>query len=128
MLRIHTRLCQVAITAVALASRGGHGAPSSRSCEYRASEPVLANFSVSVTLPDGGVQSCATLASFDAGSGVGRSLGAEISGWVTEVSGTVFSLDTCATGTGCSPDVYRFVVDSPDLTVTLPLGRQVHAT
>ena len=39
-----------------------------------------------------------------------------------------FSLDTCAVGTGCSPDVYRFAIDAPDLTVNLPLGRQVTAT
>ena len=55
-------------------------------------------------------------------------LSGEVSGWVTELDGTAFSLDTCAAGTGCSPEVYRFAIDSPDLTVTLPLGRQVTAT
>jgi|GEM_PF-2527342 len=126
MLRIHTWVFQAAITAVVLAGCGG--AVGSRTCEYRASQPVLATFSLSVTLPDGGVQSCATLWSSDAGSGGPSPLGGEVSGWVTEVGGTAFSLDTCATGTGCSPEVYRFAIDSPDLTLTLPLGRRVTAT
>ena len=55
-------------------------------------------------------------------------LGGGVSGWVTEVDGTTFSLDTCAAGTGCSPDVFRFAIDAPDLTVTLPMGRQVTVT
>jgi hypothetical protein len=95
---------------------------------YRAGQSVLSKFSFSVTLPDGGVQSCAALLAPDVGSPLPSPLGGEVSGWVTELAGTAFSLDTCAPGTGCSPQVYRFAIDSPDLTVTLPVGRQVTAT
>ena len=84
-----------------------------------------ATFSLSVTLPDGSGQSCANLRPPDGGTGPLRGA---VSGWVTEVGAAAFSLDTCAAGTGCSPEVFRFAIDAPDLTVTMPLGRQVTAT
>jgi hypothetical protein len=137
-LRVSTWVFQTAITAVVMArcggggpggssggGLGGSGGGGSGTCEYSASHSVLAKFSLSVTLPDGSLQSCATLLSPDAGSGGPSPLSGEVSGWVTEVAGTAFSLDTCATGTGCSPEVYRFAIDSPDLTVPVPLGRPV---
>jgi len=132
---MRTWVFQAAIMAVVLAGCGGGlgTAPlssGSRTCEYSASHAGTAppKFSLAVTLPDGGVQSCATLLSPDAGSGLPSSFGGEVSGWVTEAGVTAFSLDTCAAGTGCSPAVYRFAIDAPDLTVALPLGRQVTVT
>jgi hypothetical protein len=106
-------------------SSGGGGG--STTCEYLPSGSVrpLAKFSFSVTLPDGSVQSCASLRPPDGGTGPLRG---EVAGWVTEVGAAAFSLDTCAAGTGCSPDVYRFAIDAPDLTVALPLARQVTVT
>jgi len=89
---------------------------------------VLSKFSLSVTLPDGSVQSCFTVFASDAGYGGSSALCGKVSGSVTEVDSTTFSLDTCATGTGCSPQVYRFAIDSSDLTVPFPVGRQVTAT
>jgi hypothetical protein len=106
---------------------GNGGGGGSTTCEYLPSQSVKppATFSLSVTLPDGGVQSCASLRPPDGGTGPLRG---EVSGWVTEVGAAAFSLDTCAAGTGCSPEVYRFAVDAPDLTVPLPLARQVTVT
>ena len=120
-------MLRTAITAVVLAGCGGLD---SRTCEYRGgpSQETLPKFSLAVTLPDGSVQSCATPQQPDGGLGWPSPLSGEASGWVTEVVGTAFSLDVCAAGTGCSPEVYRFALDSPDLTLALPLGRQVTVT
>jgi len=128
---------QTAVTAVVLAGCGGGlgggglgGGGGSSTCEYSASHSSapLPKFSFSVTLPDGGVQSCATLRSPDAGSPLPSPLSGAISGWVAEVGGTAFSVDTCTGGTGCSPQVHLFAIESPDLTVALPQGRQVTVT
>ena len=111
-----------ATVAVGLAGCGGGGATS---CEYRASPAVTARFSFSVTQPDGGVQSCATLPASDAGFGGPSSFSGQVSGWVTQVDASAFSLDSCASGTGCSPEVYRLAIDPLELSTTLSLGRQV---
>jgi hypothetical protein len=110
------------ITSVAAASCDGL---SSRTCEYRAmhSLETLPRFSFTVSLPDGSSQSCASLSPVSTSP-----LGGEISGEVTDVSGTAFSLDTCPAGTGCSAAVYRFAIDTPELPLALPLNRQITVT
>jgi hypothetical protein len=102
----------------------GCGGVDSRTCQYRASHSyaTLPRFSLTVTLPDGSTQSCAGAP--DGGAGFAP---AELTGWITDVSSTGFGLDTCPPGTGCSPNVSRFALDASDLTLALPLGRQVTA-
>jgi hypothetical protein len=112
----------VAIAAFGVAGCGGGGATS---CEYRASPAMTGKFSFSVTLPDSTVQSCATLPASDAGLAGPSSLSGQVSGWIKEVDARAFSLDSCGTGTGCSPEVYGFTLDAPGLSATLSLGRQV---
>jgi hypothetical protein len=120
-------MVRAALTAVVLAGCGGLG---SKTCVYNSVHysVTLPRFSLTVTLPDGSVQSCATPHPPDGGLGWPSPFSGEASGWVTEVDGNAFSLDACAAGTGCSPEVYRFAIDSPDLSLALPLGRQVTVT
>jgi hypothetical protein len=120
-LPMRTWMLQTVITATVLAGCGGG---ISRTCEYRSSHSLstMPRFSLTVTLPDGSSQSCGSAPDGGAGWPTG-----ELSGWVTEAGGTAFSLDTCAAGTGCSPQVSRFAIDAPDLLLALPLGRQVTA-
>ena len=127
--RARTWAFRIVITSVAVAGCDG-GSDRAKTCEYNAGlfASPLAKFSFSVTVPDGSVQSCSALQRLDGGPGGPTPLGDEVSGWVTEVSGTTFSVDTCAAGTDCNSEVYRFAIDSPDLTVALPIGRQVTAT
>jgi hypothetical protein len=115
---------RVVAVAFVLAGCGGSG---SKTCEYRATHSwtTLPRFSLTVTLPDGSVQSCDAQPWLDGGPHWPSPSNGEVSGWVAEVGGTAFALDTCAPGTGCSPAVYRFAIDSADLTLSLPLGRQV---
>ncbi len=106
------------------------GPPRSTTCLYDASRSLTtpAKFSFSVTLPDGSVQSCATLQSQDGGFGLPRPFSGAVSGSVTDVAGASFGLDACAAGSGCSPEVHRFAVDTPELSLPLPPGRQVTVT
>ena len=73
---MRTCVFHTAITAIVLAGCGGGlGGGGSQTCEYSSgfSTTTLPKFSLSVTLPDGSVQSCATLRSPDAGSPFPRS-------------------------------------------------------
>jgi hypothetical protein len=126
ILLTHTWRFRTAIAAVVLAGCGG---PGSKTCEYRATHSweTVPRFSLVVTLPDGSVQSCAN-PQWPDGGGLPSPFSGEVSGRVAEAGSTSFSLDTCAAGTGCSPEVYRFAIDSPDLTLAVPLGRQVTVT
>lgn len=116
-----------AVIAVVLAGCGGRAG--SRTCDYLTSEAGSAQrFSLVVTLPDGTLQSCVGPLTPDGGVGQPTTFSGEVSGWITETAGTTFSLDTCAPGTGCTPDVSRFSIAAPNLTLALPTGRQVTAT
>ena len=119
---MRTWVLPTATVAVVLAGCGGLG---SKNCEYRAirSLETLPRFTFTATLPDGTLQSCSGFR-----PDMTSPLGGEISGWVTESGGAAFSLDTCATGTGCSPAQYRFALDTPGLILALPLGRQITVT
>jgi hypothetical protein len=101
-----------------------------KTCEHNQghSWETLPRFSLTVTLPDGSVQSCATAQPPDGGSGWPSPLGGRVTGRVTESYSAAFSLDTCEAGTGCSPEVYWFAIDTSDLSLDLPPGRQVTAT
>ena len=113
------------------AAGGRDGGPTdSGSCRYLTVNsyfPAPA-FTFSVTLPDGSPQSCGTKFPTDGGSTVPywpAPITKQISGWVTGVSGTELSVDTCQIGTGCSPNVYHFAVAAPGLPLTVPIGRLV---
>jgi hypothetical protein len=106
------------------------GLTDSGSCRYLTVNPYFPApaFTFSVTLPDGSPQSCGTKFPTDGGSTVPywpAPITSQISGWVTAVSGTELSVDTCEAGTGCSSNVYHFAVAAPGLTLTVPLGRLV---
>jgi hypothetical protein len=109
------------------ATGGRDGGPSCQYLTVNHFYPVPA-FTFSVTLPDGSPQSCSMKLTNDGGSTVRywpAPITSQISGWVTAVSGTELSVDTCEAGTGCSSNVYHFAVAAPGLTLTVPLGRLV---
>lgn len=124
-----TWIVRTAVLTAALSS----SACAAKRCEYNSPQPLesLSRFAITVAVPDGSTHSCRAGYTVDGGrsaSGWPSPVGGEISGWVTESQATAFSLDTCATANGCNPNVYRFAIDAADLTLALPLGRQVTVT
>jgi len=122
-----TWVFHVMATAVTLS---GCSSDNSSSCEYQMNHSLgaLPVFSLSVTLPDGMIQSCSDYSSPSDGGVTSSSpglLGGQVTGWITETAATTFTLDQCVVETGCSPTVYRFAANAPGLTLTLPLSRQV---
>jgi hypothetical protein len=115
---------------LALAGCGGLYQAEPGACVY--SQPNEINgpeaFTFTVTLPDGSLQSCSAFWTPPDGGGlVGRpsARGGAISGRVIAADTSSFTIDTCAAGTGCSSESYRFLIETRDLSLGMPVGRQV---
>ena len=133
-----TRILRVLIGVVVFAGCGRDGSQGDRAdagedatvCQYRtlpSGLTTLPSFTFNVIHPDGNVLSCSTRFPVDGAiSGSWPSpVTSVISGRVTAVVDSELSVDTCQPGADCMPTVYRFAIEAPGLSVTVPLGRKV---
>ncbi len=90
--------------------------------------PPTPGLTLTVTLPDGSSQSCGAMWMVPDGGRFSPHPPAQngaISGRVTASDASSFTVDTCAAGSGCTSESYRFDIDTPGLSLGLPLDRQV---
>jgi hypothetical protein len=81
-------------------------------------------FTFTASLPDGTSQSCHD--AWAAGPATTRvPQSGAIAGRVSAADATSFEVDGCGSDTGCATETYRFTVQTPGLSLALPVGRQV---